>query len=127
MAVSERDAVRAQPRWAQAPAAPSQGPTLEFFGGELAGNRISLKGGREIIIGRDPLHASVVLTNPQVSRMHAHIRYDENAKSFQIRDLETSHGVFINGERIPKGTARLAYPGARVEIAKGAATFYLKI
>lgn len=121
----EREAVRAQPRWAQEAAA--QGPTLEFFGGEMAGNRISLKGGREIIIGRDPLHASVVLTNPQVSRMHAHIRYDENAKSFMIRDLETSHGVFINGERVPKGTSRLAYPGARVEIAKGAATFYLKI
>lgn len=122
--VAERPVLAVRP--GAAPAGRPQLPSLEFFGGELAGSRIDLAPGREVIIGRDPLHANIVLSNPQVSRMHAHLRFDESARTFVIRDLESNHGVFINGERIPKGTSRVTYGGSRVEIGQGAASFYLK-
>jgi pSer/pThr/pTyr-binding forkhead associated (FHA) protein len=53
--------------------------------------------------------ADIRLTNPQhpvmLSRIHARITYGGNPASFQIEDLQSLNGVFINGKKIAEKTS----------------------
>src|SRR5690606_26474594 len=62
----------------------------------------------EITIGRAP-SASLVLSDPSVSRMHARITADA-----VLEDAGSSHGTWLNGKRIT-GPTRL-YDGARIKL-----------
>jgi serine phosphatase RsbU (regulator of sigma subunit) len=52
---------------------------------------------QEVIIGRLS-DSEVVVTNPYVSRQHAKIR--KSSDGYQIIDMKSTHGTFINGKRI---------------------------
>ena len=52
-----------------------------------------------IKIGR-ALENDLMLEYPQVSRIHAELRYEQG--SFEIIDLESTGGTFVNGEKIKK-------------------------
>ncbi len=58
--------------------------------------------------GRD---ASVILDDPKASRIHTAIRYWDDI--FIVRDMNSSNGTFLNGEKI--GVAKIA-PGDIIQI-----------
>jgi pSer/pThr/pTyr-binding forkhead associated (FHA) protein/ABC-type transport system involved in cytochrome c biogenesis ATPase subunit len=51
-----------------------------------------------LVIGRDPDQADVVLYSARISRQHCRIR--AAGKGWQIEDLDSTNGVYVNGERI---------------------------
>ncbi len=52
----------------------------------------------DILIGRHPTLADVLLTDPTVSARHARIRRQHDG--FYLLDLESTNGSFLNGKRI---------------------------
>ena len=69
----------------------------------------------DITVGRGA-DQDVTVDDPEVSRQHAIFRLEGDA--FQVADLHTSNGTFVNGAQIATHTLR---PGDSVEI--GGATF----
>ena len=53
-----------------------------------------------LVIGRDPDQADVVLYSARISRRHCRIR--AAGKAWQIEDLDSTNGVYVNGERVRK-------------------------
>ncbi|KFZ31014.1 hypothetical protein IDSA_08065 [Pseudidiomarina salinarum] len=51
---------------------------------------------RGYLLGRDP-QCDIHVDHADVSRRHAHLRYD--GESWQLTDLNSSNGTFINGQR----------------------------
>jgi pSer/pThr/pTyr-binding forkhead associated (FHA) protein len=81
---------------------------LIFGNGPLAGRRLEVGSG--LVLGRE--QADVVIDDPGVSRRHAVIRPVEDG--FEIEDLDSLNGTWVNGRRIARAT-RLA-PGDRVTL-----------
>lgn len=102
------------------------GPVLRFLSGEFKGTTIPMSAGQKIVIGRDPRHANVVLSHPQMSRAHVLIRYDPLGRSFLIQDMDASHGNFVNGRRLTKGERLIATgTNTTVEMGRHIASFIL--
>lgn len=78
-------------------------PTTDVLGVEI----IPLSYTRPFTIGRDPLNV-LQLFDMRISRFHARIERDVNEGRFFIIDLNSSNGVFVNGERIVPQPARTA-------------------
>ncbi len=60
--------------------------------------------------------AGIVLENPYVSREHAQISVEGG--QFQVRDMGSRNGTFVNGSRLG-GEARRLQSGDQIELAKG--------
>lgn len=56
-------------------------------------------GKRRFTIGRDIETSDVVVDRPQVSRRHVEVTVLGGGR-FELRDLDSANGVFVNGERI---------------------------
>ncbi|MGA2599105.1 MAG: FHA domain-containing protein [Bryobacteraceae bacterium] len=54
---------------------------------------------RDAVIGRAPGEGGITLDHARVSRKHAEVRFMDGGKIF-LRDLGSSNGTFLNGERI---------------------------
>ncbi|WP_169338096.1 FHA domain-containing protein [Nocardia vinacea] len=76
-------------------------PTLGF--GDT-GDPIQLAPGEMIKLGRagDPRLPSALRENPYVSSNHAYIWIDADHRGW-IRDIGSTNGTYVNGERIPRG------------------------
>src|SRR5262245_989151 len=72
-----------------------------------------LVAGPEVIIGRAG-SANLVLASPHVSRKHAKLTTVEGG--FEIEDLESSFGTFVNGERVSRSALN---HGDRIVFGKG--------
>jgi serine/threonine-protein kinase len=68
---------------------------LIFVSGVLAENRYDVE--RDITIGRD-ISNDIVLADPSISLVHAQIFCDEDR--FYIKDLGSTNGIVLNGEKI---------------------------
>jgi pSer/pThr/pTyr-binding forkhead associated (FHA) protein len=55
-------------------------------------------GGEGLFRGGDGLRRDIQLLTPQVSRYHAMVM--ENADGFEIFDMESKNGVFVNNEQV---------------------------
>jgi FHA domain len=88
------------PAWAQPPS--HSWSLMEVKNGvEFALHKLSCQPGRNIIvIGRDA-QADIVLQHASISRFHARIAFDKEQGSPWLRDLSSSHGVFVNKRRLP--------------------------
>ncbi len=76
------------------PPAPQAGiPLLRGVSGELAGQEIPLV--ETLIIGREATMSNLVLQRTDLSRQHCAIRYDDVLGVFQLEDLESSNGTFV--------------------------------
>src|SRR5215471_12365078 len=56
-------------------------------------------------VGRSP-EATVMVDDPGVSRLHVRIRRSD-AGAFEVEDLSSKNGTFVNGARIATATANL--------------------
>ncbi len=94
---------------------PSARPWLD-----IAGDRYPLLGSLTTL-GRDE-SADIVVDDPGVSRRHSEIRVTTDGPHLvtSIRDLNSTNGTFINGERI---TSQRLEDGDRVTIGRTSATF----
>lgn len=94
---------------------PSARPWLD-----IGGDRYPLLGSITTL-GRDE-SADVVVDDPGVSRRHSEIRVTTDGPHLitSIRDLNSTNGTFINGERI---TSHRLEDGDRVTIGRTSATF----
>lgn len=67
------------------------------------------------IIGRDPI-SDIAINDPEVSRQHA--RFTQTNDSYQIEDLESTNGTFVNGEQIGTDPVQLAQ-GNEIQLGSG--------
>ena len=72
-----------------------------------------------IKIGRDSSN-DVIINEPRVSRNHAIIT-DLGDGTFEIKDLGSTNGTFVNGERVNQKVIR---PGDKVEVSNCIANWY---
>lgn len=73
---------------------------LEFLSGPLAGHVIPLS--EEVTTVGSVAGNSIVLSDPAVSRKHLGIR--RVGATYELADLGSTNGVYVNGNRMPKKT-----------------------
>ena len=78
---------------------------------------VQLRAGESVRIGRSR-SCDLTLRSPDASRRHAEIV--PGASGWLVRDLDSTNGTFVNGERVAE---RLLQPGDRIEIGPDAITF----
>ncbi len=76
---------------------PAAVPRLEFIGGPLVGQTFPLHE-QVTTIGSVPGN-TIVLNDPGVSRKHIGIRRSQ--AGFELADLGSTNGVYVNGHRVP--------------------------
>jgi pSer/pThr/pTyr-binding forkhead associated (FHA) protein len=77
--------------------------TLAVLTGPLRGKRYSVDHG--ITIGREPGHGISMPRNVGCSRDHAKI-HRSGAHDFELVDLASTNGTFVNGVRVERRTLR---------------------
>jgi pSer/pThr/pTyr-binding forkhead associated (FHA) protein len=80
--------------------------TVTVVEGASAGQKFLLENHRLVMIGRDA-SCTIQIVDPQLSRHHLQIRFDEEAGCHKAIDFNSKNGVFINGNKIA-GEASLA-------------------
>lgn len=91
------------------------------------GTPYPIKDGEEIIIGKDPQMANIVVDRKlqKISRKHCGIRYDAANNIYQVVDYSTN-GTYINNVRHPaKGTYINVSKGSIINLAKEAVDYKL--
>ncbi len=76
-------------------------PELMVLASSMRGTRFVLSPIRDAVIGRGAF-CDVVLTKRTVSRKHARVFFD--GAHYQIEDLGSSHGTYLNGHRLSSPT-----------------------
>ena len=76
------------------------GARLEFILGPMANQTLQLSD--EVTTMGSVAGNTVVLADPAVSRKHAGIRKIDGA--FELADLGSTNGVYVNGHKVPKKT-----------------------
>lgn len=66
-------------------------------------------------IGRDPI-SDIAINDPEVSRQHA--RLTQTSDSYQIEDLESTNGTFVNSVQIGADPVQLAH-GNEIQLGSG--------
>lgn len=66
------------------------------------GTQYVLNEQRDVVIGREGF-CDLVLTKRTVSRKHARVFFD--GKRYQLEDMGSAHGTFLNGSRVTRATA----------------------
>ncbi|HSN85952.1 MAG TPA: adenylate/guanylate cyclase domain-containing protein [Thermoanaerobaculia bacterium] len=80
----------------------------------IDGQRSVPIGGRPLIVGRS-VGCDLSIQDPTVSRQHAEVEVAPGGAGLRVRDLASTNGTFLNGERI---WDTVAPPGARVSFGK---------
>ena len=65
-----------------------------------------------ISVGR-ARNSDLVLRDPSVSKLHAHFKTRENGK-FDLVDLESQNGTFVNGNQLTPNKAEPVWPGDNI-------------
>ncbi len=96
---------------------PAQRPWLD-----IDGERYPLLGSLTVI-GRDAT-ADIILDDPGISRRHSEIRVTNDGPHLvsSIRDLASTNGTFVNGERLAVASVRLV-DGDQITIGRTPITF----
>ncbi len=76
-------------------------PGLVVLAPPAQGARYSLDQQRAAVIGREGF-CDIVLMKRTVSRKHARVFFD--GRQYQVEDLGSAHGTFLNGRRVSKAT-----------------------
>jgi pSer/pThr/pTyr-binding forkhead associated (FHA) protein len=97
------------------------GAHLEFIYGPLEGQAVSLSDG--ITTLGSAAGNSVVIPDPAVSRKHLGIRRDPLGGGYELADLGSTNGVYVNGHRLAK---RVLAPGDIIRIGASEMVFHLE-
>ncbi len=73
-----------------------------------------------LIIGRDPM-SDITINDPEISRQHARLTLME--EGFQIEDLGSTNGTFVNGQRLSNEPVSLQ-PGQAINMGSGVRLVY---
>lgn len=99
--------------WMQRRAAGNSLPPALYLRPEKGGPAVRLGAGdRARIVGRGP-GVDVVVPDDTVSKVHASVAYDRATGRLRVRDLGSSNGTFVDGERIASAEAAI---GARLRL-----------
>lgn len=60
-------------------------------------------GHRTNVVGRDEA-LPIQIVDRKISRKHMRIRFDKEKEQYYVDDMNSKHGVYINGKRIQKST-----------------------
>lgn len=82
------------------------------------GEKTYALGAPEVVIGRKS-DADLVLSDPYISRRHA--KLIKTPQGYSLVDLESTHGCFVNGERIQRRELR---SGDTIVLGKGRVTLH---
>ena len=89
---------------------------LEFILGPMANQTLALN--EEVTTIGSVAGNTVVLADPAVSRKHAGIRRVDS--SYELADLGSTNGVYVNGHKVPKKTLE---PGDIIRVGNTEAVF----
>ena len=89
---------------------------LEFILGPMANQTLPLN--EEVTTIGSVAGNTVVLADPAVSRKHAGIRKIDS--SYELADLGSTNGVYVNGHKVPKKTLE---PGDIIRVGNTEAVF----
>ena len=89
---------------------------LEFIMGPMANQTLPLN--EEVTTIGSVAGNTVVLADPAVSRKHAGIRKIDS--SYELADLGSTNGVYVNGHKVPKKTLE---PGDIIRVGNTEAVF----
>jgi hypothetical protein len=89
---------------------------LEFILGPMANQTLPLS--EEVTTIGSVAGNTVVLADPAVSRKHAGIRKIDS--SYELADLGSTNGVYVNGHKVPKKTLE---PGDIIRVGNTEAVF----
>jgi hypothetical protein len=78
----------------------------------------------EGVIGRGP-RCGLRVDDPRVSQLHALIRW--TGTDWEVRDLGSLNGTFVEGDRLESGGSRLLSAGDEVRVADAAAWTFLDV
>ncbi|HEY7125960.1 MAG TPA: cyclic nucleotide-binding domain-containing protein [Ktedonobacterales bacterium] len=95
---------------------------LVFTGGQLKGQGVMLSASR-MQIGRDLGNEIRISDDAQVSRRHVELLRTPSGE-YQLHDLRSSNGVFLNGQRLAADETRLLQENDEVKV--GNSTFTLR-
>jgi len=82
-----------------------------FVKGEKIGEENIAKAGS--IIGRDPLRANIIISEPTISKTHCKIVPQE--EDFLVVDLNSTNGTYINGKKISQEKVKI---GDSIQLAR---------
>ena len=109
-------------------AGPAYGmPVLVGIQGEYAGAVIPIEPGQRLIVGRDSTRCNVILSSPQVSRLHMTVEYTGNTFVFIVVDHST-YGTFdLERGQLPKEQSMNVPAGVRLRLGNGDEVFQLEL
>ncbi len=97
---------------------PATVPILRPLTGELAGQEVPLE--ETLIIGRDATQSHLVLKRSDLSRQHCALGFDVGRGRFQLEDLDSSNGTFVErrdgADQLTGGQSALLAPGERFHL-----------
>ena len=68
-----------------------------------------------VLVGRDP-SCAIPIADERISRRHLQVAYDETQERHVAVDVGSSNGVFVNGERLVRGSERVLGHGDEIVI-----------
>lgn len=94
---------------------PDTGKPLALYGtGTFRGEKISLED-LPCVVGKMQEYVDQVLDDSSVSRMHARFSLDRDGK-MTVRDLNSTNGTWLNGERLMPNESRVMRQGDHVRL-----------
>lgn len=91
-------------------------PRLTIVHGMRIGQTMALTGQGPWLVGREPTAAVVLDYDPFVSARHAEVR--RSGAGFEVADLYSSNGTWVDWKRLARGSAQRVDNGAVVRVGK---------
>ncbi|MGQ0535781.1 MAG: FHA domain-containing protein [Methanobacteriota archaeon] len=91
-------------------------PRLTIVHGMRIGQTATLSGGGPWLLGRDPAATVCLDYDPFVSSRHAEVR--RASGGFEVADLYSSNGTFVDWKRLPRGATQRIENGMVVRVGK---------
>ena len=111
--------------WEPPKATPTVGGSIECAAGTNRGYVYNINEGEELIIGKDPKIANIVISAEfkDVSRKHCTIKY--YASQYIVTDY-SSNGTKVNGKKLEPGVPEKVSRGSQIALGKGDNVFKVK-
>ncbi|MGB0652350.1 MAG: FHA domain-containing protein [Thermoplasmatota archaeon] len=100
-------------------------PTLTIVHGMRIGQTTTLLGEGPWLIGREPEATLCLDYDPFVSSRHTEVR--RSADGFEVADLYSSNGTFVDWKPVERGAARVLHHGDIVRVGKSLVVFRLPV